>query len=297
MGEQDMTLPDTLNRPELAKDAAAPARMELRGIAKGYGEPWERTEVLDRLDFDIEPGKLTVLVGPSGCGKSTIVNLVAGYDRPDTGKVMIDGRPVHGPAHERMVVFQESALIPWQTTYENIVFGPRLRGDLSGVRLRLAAEQLIDRVGLADFRDKYPAQLSGGMQRRAELARALINNPRVMILDEPFRGLDAMSRQLMHAAFLGLFEAEKRTGLFVTSELDEAILLGDRLIVLSNQPARVRAVIDVSLPRPRSTAMLDSAEAYEIKRAAMELLHEEALRSFVGGSQASDLLLAHTRRR
>ncbi|MBC7153587.1 MAG: ABC transporter ATP-binding protein [Rhodobacteraceae bacterium] len=292
-----MTLPDTLNRPELAKDAAAPARMELRGIAKGYGEPWERTEVLDRLDFDIEPGKLTVLVGPSGCGKSTIVNLVAGYDRPDTGKVMIDGRPVRGPAHERMVVFQESALIPWQTTYENIVFGPRLRGDLSGVRLRLAAEQLIDRVGLADFRDKYPAQLSGGMQRRAELARALINNPRVMILDEPFRGLDAMSRQLMHAAFLGLFEAEKRTGLFVTSELDEAILLGDRLIVLSNQPARVRAVIDVSLPRPRSTAMLDSAEAYEIKRAAMELLHEEALRSFVGGSQASDLLLAHTRRR
>jgi NitT/TauT family transport system ATP-binding protein len=146
--------------------------------------------------------------------------------------------------------------------------------------LRQKAEELLAKVGLSEFMHKYPLQLSGGMQRRAELARALINQPQIMIMDEPFRGLDAMSRGLMQEFFLRLFEENRRTNLFVTSEIEEAIFLADRLVVLSNRPARVRTLIDIDLPRPRHYQMLNSPEAYQYKRQALEILHQEAMRSF-----------------
>ncbi|NBP96225.1 MAG: ABC transporter ATP-binding protein, partial [Gammaproteobacteria bacterium] len=171
-----------------------------------------------------------------------------------------------------------------------------LRGDMKAADLKAAAEKIIDTVGLRDFRDKYPLQLSGGMQRRAELARALINQPLVMIMDEPFRGLDAMTRQLMQEFYLRLCEQEARTNVFVTSELEEAIILADRLIILSNRPASVREVMEVDLPRPRNLDMLGTPEAYEYKRHAMEILHEEALKSFKGSSGTSDFLEAYSRR-
>ena len=149
-----------------------------------------------------------------------------------------------------MVVFQESALMPWLTTYQNVAFGPKLRGDLRGRELDREIGRLIDKVGLADFKDKYPLQLSGGMQRRAELARAMINSPSIMIMDEPFRGLDAMTRELMQEFLLRLFEETGRTHFFVTSEIEEAIFLADQLVVLSNRPVTVREVIDIAPPAP-----------------------------------------------
>ena len=169
--------------------------------------------------------------------------------------------------------------MPWQTTYENIVFGPKLRGEMEGQALETEALRLIDKVGLSEFKDKFPLQLSGGMQRRAELARALINEPRIMIMDEPFRGLDAMSRELMQEFFLKIFEENRRTQIFVTSEIDEAIFLADRLVILSNKPAEVRTVIDIDLPRPRDFKMMSTPEAYRYKSEAMEILHEEAMKS------------------
>ncbi len=261
-------------------DAHAKARVELKGVSKAYGEEWERQEVIRDISLEIAPGMLTVVVGPSGCGKSTLVNLIAGFERPDKGEILLNGRRITGPSKDRMVVFQETALIPWQTTYENVVFGPRLRGDFKRKELRQKAEELLAKVGLSEFMHKYPLQLSGGMQRRAELARALINQPQIMIMDEPFRGLDAMSRGLMQEFFLRLFEENRRTNLFVTSEIEEAIFLADRLVVLSNRPARVRTLIDIDLPRPRHYQMLNSPEAYQYKRQAIEILHEEAMRSF-----------------
>jgi NitT/TauT family transport system ATP-binding protein len=222
-----------------------------------------------------------VIVGPSGCGKSTLVNLLAGFEKPDTGEILLDGVPVTGPGKDRMVVFQETAL-PWQTTYENVVFGPKLRGDLKGDALEAEATALLAKVGLREFMHKYPKQLSGGMQRRAELARALINQPRLLIMDEPFRGLDAMSRGLMQEFFLRLFEENRRTNVFVTSEIDEAIFLADRLVVLSNRPASLRAIIDITLPRPRHYTMLQSPEAFAYRKQAMAILYEEAKRSFRG---------------
>jgi NitT/TauT family transport system ATP-binding protein len=266
--------------------AAGQSKVELRNISKAYGEEWEVEQIIQDLSLVVPPGELTVIVGPSGCGKSPPVNLIAGFERPDSGEVLLDGKAVSGPSKDRMVVFQETALIPWQTTYQNVAFGPKLRGDLGGTDLRERAEELLIKVGLGEFLHKYPLQLSGGMQRRAELARALINDPKVMIMDEPFRGLDAMSRGLMQEFFLRLFEENRRTNLFVTSEIDEAIFLADSIIILSNQPAHVRKVVPINLPRPRDYKMLSSPEAFDYKREAMEILHEEAMRSFKAGSGA-----------
>lgn len=271
------------------------AHVVLKGVSKSYGEEWERNDVITDLSAEITPGALTVIVGPSGCGKSTLVNLIAGFELPDSGEILLDGAPVTGPGKDRMVVFQETALIPWQTTYQNVVFGPKLRGDIKGKELHDEAKRLLHMVGLGEFMHKYPIQLSGGMQRRAELARALINQPKLMIMDEPFRGLDAMSRGLMQEFFLRLFEENRRTNLFVTSEIDEAIFLADRMIVLSNRPAKVRTVIDIRLPRPRHYSMLSSPEAFQYKREAMAILHEEAMKNFRASGNSQDFIEAFSR--
>jgi len=195
-----------------------------------------------------------------------------------------------------MVVFQETALLPWLTTYQNVVFGPKLRGDMDPRELEAEANRIIDTVGLSEFKDKYPLQLSGGMQRRAELARAMINHPLLMIMDEPFRGLDAMTRELMQEFYLRLFEEGRRTNMFVTSEIEEAIFLADQVVVLSNRPATVREVIEIKLERPRNFEMLSTSEAYDYKRQAMEILHEEALKSFKRTGGQDDFLDAYAKR-
>ena len=269
--------------------------MEFRNVSKSFGEDWERESVVEKLNFDVKNNKLTAIVGPSGCGKSTVVNLLAGFEIPDTGQVLSAGEPVTGPSKDRLVVFQENALMPWLTTYENVVFGPKLRGDMPDDELQNAAEKIIETVGLKEFKEKFPLQLSGGMQRRAELARALINQPLVMIMDEPFRGLDAMTRQLMQEFYLRLCEEGENTNVFVTSELEEAIILADYLVILSNRPATLREVIEIDLPRPRNLDMLSSTEAYKFKRKAMEILHEEAMKGFKDTDTVNEFMEAYSR--
>ena len=254
-------------------------KLEIKNISKGFGEIYNREDILEDFDLKVMSTELLVLVGPSGCGKSTFVNLIAGFDKVDSGSIIMDGKEINKPGNDRMVVFQETALIPWQTTIDNITFGPLIRGEDKSA-IKKEAETLLEKVGLIEFKDKFPIQLSGGMQRRAELARAMINRPEIMIMDEPFRGLDAMSRELMQDFFVKLFEENRKTNIFVTSEIDEAIFLADRLVVLTNKPTKVRKIINIDLPRPRSFEMLRSEEAYDYKREAMELLHEEAMKSF-----------------
>jgi len=242
--------------------------------------------VLKDCSFTVPAGQLTVLIGPSGCGKTTIINLIAGYELPDHGKVHIDGKPVEGPNWERLVLFQEMALFPWLTCYQNVMFGPMARANMSRKEAHAEAINLLNKVGLGEFKDKYPMQLSGGMQRRAELARALINRPKVMLMDEPFRGLDAMTRELMQEYYLKLFEESVTTNLFVTSELEEAIFLADRLLIMTNKPSRVKKVLEVDLPRPRKMGVMGSKHYAELKAEALELLHEEAVKASAASGKA-----------
>ena len=230
-------------------------RVECRNVTKTFGEEWARQVVVEGAAFEVEAGRLNVLVGPSGCGKSTLINLIAGYEEPSSGEILIDGQRVQGPGRDRLVVFQETALFPWMTSLENVMFGPDVRG-MNRREARQEARRLLEKVGLKGFEDKYPSQLSGGMQRRCELARALINHPKIMLMDEPFRGLDAMTRELMQEYLLRLFEETRHTILFVTSELEEAIFLADRLLILSAKPTAVKQVLDVDLPRPRDFHVL-----------------------------------------
>lgn len=269
--------------------------MIVDNISKEYGADIMRKQVLKDCSFTLEKGKLTVLVGPSGCGKSTLINVLAGYEKPTSGSVTLDGEPIHGPGPDRLVVFQETALFPWMTTYQNVSYGPKVRKELSGAALKQTTMKLLELVGLEDFKDKYPTQLSGGMQRRCELIRAMINQPKVMFMDEPFRGLDAMTRSLMQEYYVRLFEEHKGTNLFITSELEEGIFLADRLVILTNQPCKVKKVIEVNLPRPREFTIMSSPEYLNIKREALELLHEEAMKSFAAGAvNSADFLEAYS---
>jgi NitT/TauT family transport system ATP-binding protein len=287
-----MAQPDTGKR---TPDAAT--LLEVRGISKSFGIGPLRQLVLDDCSFTLETGRLTVLIGPSGCGKSTLVNILAGYEAVDAGEVHLAGQLVRGPGIDRLVVFQETALFPWMTTYKNISYGPTVQRSRKHVEIEAEADQLLETVGLSEFKDKYPNQLSGGMQRRAELARAMINNPKIMMLDEPFRGLDAMTRELMQEYFLRLYEHRRQTVLFVTSEIDEAIFLADRLLIMSNGPGRIKQTIAIDLARPRKPELLTSPQYLQYKEQALEVLHAEAVKAFSAGSKAAaDFLEAYASR-
>ena len=279
------------------RDGIQAGEIQVSSVFKGYGDAAFRTEVVKDCSFTIERNKLTVMIGPSGCGKSTLIRLLAGFEQPDSGSIQLNGTPISGPARDRLVLFQESALFPWMTTYDNIMYGPRARGEATR-EARDMAEFLLNKVGLKDFRKKYPMQLSGGMQRRAELARAMINNPAVMILDEPFRGLDAMTKVLMWEYYAALFEETRRTNFFVTTDIDEAIFLADRLLIMSNIPTQVRSVLEIDLPRPRTQLdLVENDRANEIKMQALSILHEEAMKSFSRGSKAAaDFVDAYSKR-
>lgn len=233
-------------------------------------------EVVSHCSLALRAGEVTAMVGPSGCGKSTIAFLLAGYQRPGHGEVRLGGQLVRGPSSDRLVVFQESSLMPWLTTVQNVMFALQARG-VRRVEARREAERALTRVGLEGFSDSYPNQLSGGMQRRAELVRAMVADPKVLVLDEPFRGLDALTRGLMQEYYAELSREVGAATLLITTDVDEAILLGDRLLIMTNLPARVREEIPIELPRPRRREeLLRDRGAAAIKRRALELLREEA---------------------
>ncbi|MEJ2373848.1 MAG: ABC transporter ATP-binding protein [Pseudolabrys sp.] len=253
--------------------------LSVADVTKSFGEGEERQVCLENCSFSIARGELCTVIGPSGCGKSTLINLIAGYESPESGSITLEGSPVTGPGSDRLVVFQETTLFPWMTVYGNVVFGCKVKGR-SPRETEEKARQILSKVGLYEFRDRYPSQLSGGMQRRTELARALINDPKLMILDEPFRGLDAMTKELMQEFYLKLFEETGLTTLFVTHELEEAIFMADTLVLLTHRPARVKEVLPIDLPRPRHFSMMASKKYFDLHSHAMELLVEEAKWAF-----------------
>lgn len=232
----------------------------------------DQRDILRDCSFHLDPGEIVAMIGPSGGGKSTIAYLLAGYTRPTGGSITVDGREVKGPSAQRLLLFQENALMPWLTTAENVMFGPRARG-VGRAAARRSAQDILARIGLADFADRYPGELSGGMRRRTELARALVNEPSVLILDEPFRGLDAMTRELMQEFTAELLTEQCRTALFITTDIDEALLFADRLLVMSDRPATVLEEFTITRARLRHRAdLLSDDRLQEIKDRTLDLL-------------------------
>ena len=245
-------------------------------VAKSFvGPDGTPIPVLADCSLDLEPGRLNVIMGRSGCGKSTLAYLMAGYIAPDAGRLCIDSRPIAGPGPDRIMVFQETALWPWMRVTDNVAFGPRSRDGAARAGARSAAAKLLEKFGLGDFGDKFPDQLSGGMKRRAEIAQAVINSPAVMILDEPFRGLDVMTRELLQEYYLGLFEETGMSTVFITSELDEALFLADRIYFMTEPPSRISRVLEVDLPRPRTFEVAATERYLDLKREALEELYSD----------------------
>jgi NitT/TauT family transport system ATP-binding protein len=250
-------------------------RIVIDNVRKGYpGQDGAVTHVIEDCSVEFEPGLLNVVMGQSGCGKSTLAYMLAGYLAPDGGSITMDGRPVSSPGEDRIMVFQETALWPWMTVTDNVIFGPMVRNEISRQEARARAEDLLERFGLIDFKDKFPDQLSGGMKRRVEIAQALINSPDIMILDEPFRGLDVMTRELLQEYYLQLFEDTRLSTLFITSELEEALFLADRIYVMTEGRNNIDRMIEVDLPRPRTIDVTTTQRYLGLKEEAMASLYE-----------------------
>ncbi len=235
-------------------------------------------QVLDFVNFNIEPGEIICLLGPSGCGKSTILNAIAGFIKPTHGCVIVDGHHVNKPGAERGFVFQQYSLLPWKTTFKNVEFGLKIRGTSKAKRQELVNDYL-HRVGLYKHRDSYPHQLSGGMQQRASIVRALITSPSVLLMDEPFAALDAQTRRMMQELLLTICSDLRPTVIFVTHDIEEAIFLGDRIIVMGVKPGRIKDEIKVPLSRPRHTNTMISPEFIKLNRQIFELIREETIKS------------------
>jgi NitT/TauT family transport system ATP-binding protein len=233
---------------------------------------------LDDVSLEVAEQEFAVIVGPSGCGKSSLLRLVAGLVVPTRGRITLDGTPVTRPGKDRGMVFQSYTLFPWLTVRDNVEFGLRIGGVLAEKRKHIS-DHFISEVGLEGFENAYPKQLSGGMMQRVALARALANDPEILLMDEPFGALDSQTRSLMQELLLQIWEHSHKTVLFITHDIDEAILLGDRVHVMTARPGRIKEMVEIDLPRPRQVDLLTSPEFIAIKRRIMALIHDEAVRA------------------
>ncbi|MGH8672680.1 MAG: ABC transporter ATP-binding protein [Burkholderiales bacterium] len=247
--------------------------LRVEGVARVFpgvhgGPP---TQALDRTDLSVEDNDFISILGPSGCGKSTLLRIVAGLDAPSSGRVMLDGEPVSRPGPDRGMVFQSYTLFPWLTVRQNILFGQRATAEV--------VDRLISRVGLRGFENHFPKMLSGGMQQRTALARALANDPKILLLDEPFGALDQQTRSLMQELLLGIWEADQKTVLFVTHDIDEAIFMANRVAVMAARPGHIKADVRIDLSHPRHYTVKTSPEFSRYKADLTEQIRVEAVRA------------------
>ena len=243
---------------------ADPHKISFRNVSKVFGEGAGAFTALRNLNLDIADGEIVTVVGPSGCGKSTAMNIVAGLTDVTAGECLVDGKPVAGPGPDRGVIFQQYALFPWLTVRENVAFGLMLQGMDRKAR-DARADHYLSLVGLADFGDAYPKTLSGGMKQRCAIARAYAVNPSVLLMDEPFGALDALTRVRLQDQLLDTWSKDRRTVMFITHDVDEAVYIAHRVIVLAARPGRLQEIIDVNLPFPRTEEIRLSPEFTEIR--------------------------------
>jgi NitT/TauT family transport system ATP-binding protein len=258
------------------------AGVEITGVTKRFLTPTgEVFTALEDVTFAVEPGQFCAVVGPTGCGKSTTLSLVSGLDRPSAGSITVAGRPVDGIADGISFMFQTDALLPWKSVLGNVAMGPIFRGTPKRDAVA-AARDWVRRVGLSGFEDRYPHQLSGGMRKRVSMAAALINEPRVLIMDEPFGALDVQTKAIMSTELLALWEQLRPSVVFITHDLDEAVALADRVVVMTSSPGSVKDVYDIDLPRPRGSVqeIRFQPRFLELQHQIWESLREEVERAY-----------------
>lgn len=263
---------------QLEQQQSLKGAVQVEGLSMTFRRKGHVNPVLDSINVSIRPGEFTCLLGPSGCGKSTLLNVIAGFLKPTEGYVLVDQSPITRPGADRGFVFQQYSLLPWKTTFQNIELGLKIRGMGKAERTHLVNDYL-NRVGLYKHRNSYPAQLSGGMQQRASIVRALVNSPSVLLMDEPFAALDAQTRHMMQEMLLDIWGDLKTTVIFVTHDIEEAIFLCDRIFIMGVQPGHIKAEIPIRMRRPRHFDDTLSTEFLDLHRQVFECIREETLKS------------------
>ncbi len=243
-------------------------------ISKSFFDGKKQVQAVDDFNLRIRPGEFVCIVGASGCGKSTLLNMVAGFNKPSSGQILLNGEPVTGIDPRCGMIFQSYALFPWKTVLGNVEFGLKMQGIPRQQRQEIAGKY-IDMVGLTSFADSYPCELSGGMRQRVTIARALANNPEILLMDEPFAALDAMTRQVLQEELLRIVDESNKTTLFITHSIDEAILLADRIVIMSARPGRVKDDLRINLPRPRHVTDQLATEYLDLKASIWSSVEEE----------------------
>jgi len=266
--------------------------VSINAVQKIYDPEDAAVHALENCTCEIPAGKFIAMVGPSGCGKSTLLNMIAGFDTPSKGTIQLDGKLLADPSthtrpdSDRVVVFQNGALFPWKTVLENIAYGPIVQKRLTREHAEGEALRLLRKAGnLERIANSFPGQISSGMQRRVEILRALINQPKVLLLDEPFRAMDTVSKSKMHQHLLDIHQRFQTTILLITHDLVEAILLADTVLVMTTRPGTIKLDIDVDLPRPRSSDMIVSEHFTKLQKQAIAAVHEEARKAFERGEK------------
>ena len=266
--------------------------ISIRNVTKIYDPEGVNVMAVDDCSLEIASGEVCMIVGPSGCGKTTLLNAIAGFHSITEGEIYLDEELLCGPSKpkadqgaDRMVVFQHGALFPWKTLVENVAYGPIVQGVMSKAEAHEKAEHMLAEAGIEDVAHKYPGEVSSGMARRSEIVRALINDPKVLLLDEPYRAMDALTKSIMHESLLEVYDRTKVTIFFITHDLEEAIFLGDKVVVMTTRPATLKKTVDVKIPRPRDYQTLTTEEFRMLVEETKEAVHEEAKKAFDAGER------------
>lgn len=266
--------------------------IRIEDATKIYGNPKDGVVAVDHCSLEVPAGEITMVVGPSGCGKTTLLNAIAGFHSLTSGAIYLDdellcgpGKPQAEPGPDRIVVFQNGALFPWQTNIENVAFGPIAQGSMSAKEAYNKARAMMGEAGLMNVHDTYPEQISSGMRRRVEIVRALINDPKVLLLDEPYRALDSLTKSIMHEALLQTCYRNRVTVFFITHDIEEAIFLGDQVAIMTSRPCKPKKLLKVDLGHPRDYSILTSRRFRELMDETIDAVHEEAAKAFELGER------------
>ena len=266
--------------------------ISIKDVVKIYDPDGAAVMAVDHCSIEIPAGEICMIVGPSGCGKTTLLNAIAGFHDITSGSMHLDGellcgpgKPTAQPGSDRIVVFQNGALFPWKTNLDNIAFGPMMAGKQSKQEIYDKARSMMADAGLSGTENNFPGEVSSGLRRRVEIVRALMNDPKVLLFDEPYRALDSLTKSVMHEALLEIYYRNKVTIFFITHDLEEAIFLGHRLIIMSSRPCKPKKIVEVDIPHPRDYSVLTSTRFREIMNEAKDVVHEEAQKAFDAGEK------------